>query len=115
MSYEIVKSIGIKKGNVYITSATNNIRPLWFARWQFKANSVEEAIEKVLMSIFYGEMRLYNSKSLEKWNKVTNGGEVYNMGRKLDRIPYTNLEERLAVEKEIKELLMKRFKSEFKL
>lgn len=115
MSYEKVKSIGIKNGGVYITSACNNLRPLWFERWQFKADSVEEAVEKILMNIVYGEFHLYNTKSLEKWNKVVNNGEVYQMVEKLYDIRYTNLEERLAVENELKALLMKRFKSEFNL
>ena len=115
MSYEKVKSIGIKNGGVYITSACNNLRPLWFERWQVKADSVEEAVEKVLMNIVYGEFHLYNTKSLEKWNKVVNNDEVYQMVEKLYDIPYTNLEGRLAVKNELKALLMKRFKSEFNL
>lgn len=34
MSYEIVKSIGIQNGKVYLTSADSSLRPLSFNRWE---------------------------------------------------------------------------------
>lgn len=34
MSHEIVKSISIKDGKVYLTSADSSIRPLYFSRWE---------------------------------------------------------------------------------
>ena len=40
MSYEIVKSISKKKDKIFITSASNNVSPKTYSKWEFMPDSI---------------------------------------------------------------------------
>lgn len=70
MSYEKVKAISLKDNKVYITSATSNVRPLYFTRWECKSLSqiyAEQGRSAVLAvlgkDIWNGELQLYKGNS----------------------------------------------------
>lgn len=60
MSHEIVKSIAINDDKVYLTSASNNVRPLTFSRWECTSFS-QILAEK-------GREALYAKIGEEVWN-----------------------------------------------
>lgn len=70
MSYEKVKAISLKDNQVYLTSATSNVRPLYFTRWECKPLSqiyAQEGRAAVLSAlgkdIWNGELQLYKGSS----------------------------------------------------
>jgi hypothetical protein len=65
MSYEKVKSISIK--NRSITSACNNVRPLYYETWNPKSESEEEFIKMVLINTLDGNFHLQINKSTLKF------------------------------------------------
>lgn len=68
MSYEIVRTITIDKKNetISVTSACNNIRPLYFEKWtpQFKQDKTfKEKLYSIWEYIMWGEFKLTSSVS----------------------------------------------------
>lgn len=64
MSYEIVKSINIRKDGISITSACNNVRPLHFSKWEFKASTDQkENFFQLFLDIMNGNLHLQKSAS----------------------------------------------------
>jgi hypothetical protein len=64
MSYEIVKSVGIKDGGVWVTSAANNLRPLLFSKWEcgtltdvLKTQGRKAAEKEILYSFWSGDFQ----------------------------------------------------------
>ena len=65
MSYEKVKYVSVK--NQTITSASNNLRPLYYETWKAQAESKEDFVKKVLIDFLDGNFQGL-SKSLYKFN-----------------------------------------------
>ena len=64
MSYEIVRSISIKKdGNIYITGASNNVRPLYYSTWNYSSIPQEERMFSLFTGIISGTYHLQPSVS----------------------------------------------------
>ena len=80
MSYEKVKRITIKNGQVRVCSACNNIRPLTFSTWTYGSNdtSFDEIIKNLATDILDGNLQFYNSKQNERWLKATNTNSIWN-------------------------------------
>ena len=114
MSYEKVKRITIRDGYVRVCSATNNVRPLQFSTWTIKADNVYEAIKEVLLDIVDGNFQLYNNKQNRRWLNVTNDEKVAELNHRI-WCWSTPRDEANELRKELHELLMKRFQSEFNL
>ena len=71
MSHEIVKSISIKGDTVYVTSATNNVRPLYFSKWKWQRaseilaeNGREAAFAMIGKEVWDGNFHLYRGSKL---------------------------------------------------
>lgn len=71
MSYDIVKSISIKKDKVFLTSADSSLRPLYFHQWECEPLSKmlrEEGQKAVLCrlgeDIWGGSLRVYKGSKL---------------------------------------------------
>lgn len=73
MSYEKVKYVSIK--NRSITSACNNLRPLYYETWKLNVDSDEEFVKSILINFLDGNFQ-GNSKALKKFNHTL---FVYNM------------------------------------
>ena len=60
MSYEKVKRITIKDGQIRICSACNNVRPLAFSTWTYGSNDTpfDEIIENLATDILDGNLHL---------------------------------------------------------
>lgn len=64
MSYEIVRSISIKKdGNIYITGACNNVRPLYYSTWNYSNVRPSERLFSMFTAIMDGGYHLQPSVS----------------------------------------------------
>lgn len=64
MSYEIVRSISIKKdGNIYITGACNNVRPLYYSTWNYSNVRPSERLFSMFTAIMDGNYHLQPSVS----------------------------------------------------
>ena len=64
MSYEIVRSINIKKdGNIYITGACNNVRPLYYSTWNYSNVKPSERLFSLFTGIIVGNYHLQPSVS----------------------------------------------------
>ena len=63
MSYEIVKSIVITKNKqIFITSACNNVRPLWWNKWEYRSRETfEETLFWLFKDILDGNLHLQSS------------------------------------------------------
>lgn len=71
MSHEIVKSISLKSDKVYVTSAANNVRPLYFDLWEWQRASevfAQEGREAVFamigQEVWDGNFHLYRGSKL---------------------------------------------------
>lgn len=72
MSYEKVKRITIKDGQIRVCSACNNVRPLTFSTWTFCGDKpLEFRLRKLAEYILDGDLQFYNSKQNERWLKAT--------------------------------------------
>ena len=73
MSYEKVKRITIKDGQVRVCSACNNLRPLTFSTWTYSSGdkTFDEVIKNLATDILDGNLQLYNSKQNERWLNAT--------------------------------------------
>ena len=56
MSYEIVKSISKKKDKIFITSASNNVSPKTYSKWEFMPDSLhnKEKVSNKELYLFHG-------------------------------------------------------------
>lgn len=65
MSYEIVKSIRYdrKENKVFIDSASNNVRPLLFSRWEVEGT---DCLLKLLKALMDGELQLRKTNGTKK-------------------------------------------------
>lgn len=56
MSYEIVKSISKKKDKIFITSASNNVSPKTYSKWEFMPDSLhnKEKVSNKKLYLFHG-------------------------------------------------------------
>ena len=108
MSYEKVKTITIKDNNIYITSACNNLRPLYFEKWQLKADNLKDAILKVSKHIYYGDLRIYKTVS-KKWRELAKLLREDKILDDLDdeywAIPYKEQEKRQSIREKIENRL----------
>lgn len=102
MSYEKVKSISInkKKNTIFITSASNNVYPKYYNKWEYikgaskfdkigifeeREFSFEEKMKSLLCDIAYGNLSIY--ASMYNWNyAITRANE--DMGYLRDLIDY---------------------------
>lgn len=73
MSYEIVKGITIKDNKVFVTSASNNVYPRTFERWEVKAYSktyqeggLKPLLNQIAVDVWHGNFHLYRSSKLCK-------------------------------------------------
>ena len=72
MSHEILKSITIQEGNkVFLVSASNNVSPRDFNRWESKAltelyqkGGLEAMLPVIAANVWEGNIKLYRSSKL---------------------------------------------------
>ena len=64
MSYEIIRSINIKKdGTISVTGASNNVRPLYYSTWTYSNIPQEERMFSMFTAIVSGTYHLQPSVS----------------------------------------------------
>lgn len=71
MSYDIVKSISIKDDKVYITSASNNVHPRTFERWEctafsklYQEGGLEKLLPAIAADVWAGNFKLQNGSKI---------------------------------------------------
>ena len=75
MSYEIVRSLSIKKGRITIESSSNNVSPLCFTKWEYR-----HGLRNLLREISDGMLEIRPSANKYRWAYVNDAFE-----RKLER------------------------------
>lgn len=96
MSYDIIKSITIKEDKVFITSACNNLRPLYFTRDEWTGLS-----EKLQL---HGEEALYKVIGTELWSgniRIRKGSVLCNLLKYCYDYLHNTNKERLYIGPEI--------------
>lgn len=92
MSYEKVKKITIDKVNrtVKVCSACNNLRPLKYEYWTLKADTLDEAIGKTIVSIWNGELHISEKDRTNCiWNyAVWKASEKEHIRKKYEELNY---------------------------
>ena len=92
MSYEKVKKITIDKVNrqVRICSACNNLRPLIYEYWTLKAETLDEAIGRVMLGIWNGDLQLSQKDKVNCiWNyAVWKASENEHIRKKYEELNY---------------------------
>lgn len=73
MSYEIVKSIAIKDDKVFVTSASNNVYPRTFNRWEvpgfskiYREGGLKPLLNQIAVNVWHGNFQLYRRSKLCK-------------------------------------------------
>lgn len=107
MSYEIVRSINIKKdGNIYITGASNNVRPLYYSTWNYSNIPQKERMFSMFTAIVSGTYHLQPSVSkriryaMLKTNEYIGKNELntYEMFCDCPRYKYEKLAKEMGIE-----------------
>lgn len=109
MSYEIVKSVSIKKGKITINSASNNVYPHAYEKWEYcKGDDIVTANFKMFLDVLDGNLqfRQLNSSTLKyahaqmrvrRWMQKNALSEYHDF---YDKRKYLTFEEQMDLYKE---------------